>query len=185
MFTRLMDRKIDTYDSLNQMKLFDMLTSMAFRYIGPTEGQIFLMDMEGCSLAHLMRVNLVHLKKNMFYVQETLPVRLKGIHIINVSPITDKLLSMSKPFLKKEMIDLIHTHSKIETLFDYIPKEALPNELGGKAGTFKELHEKQIKLAMENAQYFIEEEAEIADESKRLGKPKNLDNIFGIEGTFK
>ncbi|KAK9754082.1 CRAL/TRIO domain [Popillia japonica] len=92
---------------------------------------------------------------------------------------------MIKPFLKKEMASLIHTHSKLETLYEYVPKEALPNELGGQAGTYQELHAKQIKLLEENAQYLIEEEAEIADETKRTEKSKNSDAIFGIEGSFK
>ncbi|GJQ85283.1 hypothetical protein Trydic_g23181 [Trypoxylus dichotomus] len=185
MYSRLMDRNPDAYDTLNQIKLFDMSVWMWYKYEGPSDGQVLVIDMEGGTFSHLMRVNLVHLKKHMYYVQEALPVRLKAIHMINVSPITDKLVSMMKPLMKKEMMDLMHIHSKIDSVFDHIPKEALPNELGGQAGTFKELHDKQIKLTMDHAQYSIQDEAEIADESRRQGKPKNLNDVFGIEGTFK
>lgn len=93
-----------------------------------------------------------------------MPVRLKAIHIVNVSSLSEKVLSMVKPFLRKDMMDLvsrrmiwkyitsliliyhlqIHMHPKIDSVYDYIPKEALPKEYGGKAGTFKELHGKYL-----------------------------------------
>lgn len=79
----------------------------------------------------------------------------------------------------------VHTHSKNNTLYEYVPKEALPQECDGKAGTFKELQEKQIRMAEEHAQAFLDSEKLITDESKRQGKPKNSSDVFGIEGTFR
>lgn len=38
---------------------------------------------------------------------------------------------------------------------------------------------------MENADYFVQDEKNIAEESKRLGKPRSMNDVFGVEGTFK
>ncbi|KAI4454616.1 alpha-tocopherol transfer protein-related [Holotrichia oblita] len=164
-YTRIMDSSLDHFDALQQLKYFDMFVSAVFRVTGLSDGQVGVMDMEGVTFGHLLRINLMDLKRHAYYVQEALPIRIKGLHYINVSPVVDKLLSMIKPFLKKEMASLIHVHTKMDTLYEYVPKEALPNELGGQAATYKELHE-------ENAQYLIEEEAEI-DETKRTEISKN------------
>lgn len=68
-YTRLMNPSIEVFDHLAQVKLFDMITWAWYQYVGVTEGQVLLLDMQGLTLGHLMRVNLVHLKKQMYYVQ--------------------------------------------------------------------------------------------------------------------
>lgn len=40
--------------------------------------------------------------------QEGLPVRLKGVHIINAIPFVDILVNMMTPFMKKELLDMVN-----------------------------------------------------------------------------
>lgn len=53
------------------------------------------------------------------------------MHIINCNPIIDKITALIKPFIRAENFNLIHFHTPgSETLFDYVPRDVLPVEIG-------------------------------------------------------
>ncbi len=51
----------------------------------------------------------------------------------------DKILALMRPFMKKELIDVLELHPTVESFSKNVFREQLPNEYGGKAGTFNEL----------------------------------------------
>lgn len=68
-----------------------------------------------------------------------MPVRLKGLHYINTVSFMDKILALMRPFMKKELMDVLELHSSVDSFLKNVNREQLPNEYGGKAGTFNEL----------------------------------------------
>lgn len=42
-------------------------------------------------------------------------------------------------FAKKKHRDLVHIHTSTETLYDFVPKNVLPEEYGGSGGNLKDL----------------------------------------------
>jgi hypothetical protein len=42
-----------------------------------------------------------------------------------------------------------------------------------------------LKNLLENYDFFTWHEGQKVDESKRVGNEKNINNIFGVDGTFK
>lgn len=60
--------------------------------------------------------------------------------MINISPLVDTIVSFVKPFLKEKIRERIHIHSNIEDLYKFVPKEMLPSEYGGNAGSIKDLN---------------------------------------------
>ncbi|XP_044260972.1 alpha-tocopherol transfer protein-like [Tribolium madens] len=182
---RLVDTKPEHYNCVNQINFMDMSLMLKLHQEGTCNGVLAIMDMKGLSFGHLTRFNLVAIKKHLFYVQEAIPVRIKGIHHINLVPFTDKIIAMVKPFMKKELIDLLHFHNSMESLFKYVPKNILPKEYGGDALSLESLHEENTKNLLENMDFFKWLDSFKVDESKRPGKPKNAGTIFGVDGTFK
>lgn len=102
----------------------------------------------------------------------------------------------------------MHIHAdRNEDLYKYVPQDCLPSDYGGSLPSVKELHgqcrcyydnikwgsiiyyapllDQNWKTISGNGEFFAEEEKRIVDESKRPGKPKNVGDIFGIEGSFK
>lgn len=66
-----------------------------------------------------------------------------------------------------------------------MPRKLLPKEYGGEAGPIQEIINAMEKTFMENRDYFIEDEKFGVDEKKRIGKPKNPESIFGLDGSFR
>lgn len=50
---------------------------------------------------------VLDLKYNQFVFQMALPIRLKQVHVINAPSSIDKIFAIMKPFLKKELTELV------------------------------------------------------------------------------
>ncbi|KAG4074774.1 hypothetical protein HA402_006413 [Bradysia odoriphaga] len=186
-----------------------MVTDVWFEQNDLRQGYVCVIDMKGCTLMHLTRVNVIALKKFMFYIQarlilspeylnliffkhtnrlqEALPIRLKAIHFINTVSFMDKVLALMKPFTKKELMNMLQLHSTMDTFLDKcVPKSAMPNEYGGSAGEAEEMRENSYKNMQANARFFEEEEvSKRVNEKLRQGKPHGDGDIFGLDGSFK
>ncbi|XP_047353556.1 alpha-tocopherol transfer protein-like [Vespa velutina] len=184
-FGNMIDPEPSHYIFYENIKYFFMVVELANIKTGPTNGLVYVGDVQNLSLGHIGRINLMGIKKFLYFIQEAAPIRLKQIHIINSTPAMEVLLNMCKPFMKKELYEMIH-FSTLESLEKFLPVDALPNEIGGKGGNLKDLINEQTKLLDENREWFLKEEiTKRVNESLRVGKPKLSNDIFGVEGSFK
>ncbi|KAJ1528056.1 hypothetical protein ONE63_007975 [Megalurothrips usitatus] len=146
-------------------------------------GDVPVFDLQGVSLRHLARVVLPSLRKYMQYFQEAHPVKLKHIHIINVPPTMDKVMTLIRPLTRREVSSMIHYHPPGDTSFyDFVPKELMPKDYGGDQPSCAELKEMWRKKVIAHRDFFLEESTWKADDSKRVGGPKSN---FGVEGSFR
>ncbi|XP_011647507.1 uncharacterized protein LOC105433757 [Pogonomyrmex barbatus] len=185
---KFLDPDPNKFDFFECHKYLFMTCEVQNVTLGTTAGQLIILDATGLSLGHVTNIiaNIVGMKKILFYIQEAAPIRLKALHILNAMPIVDTVLNLMKPFLKKELIDLLHFHSNMETVKEFLPIEALPNEYGGKAGSVNEIAAKHIKLLEEYRDWFqYDEVAGRVNESLRVGECQSIDNLFGVDGSFK
>lgn len=62
-----------------------------------------------------------------------MPIRLCGVHYINAVPFIDKILALMRPFMKQELMDMLHVHptAEMKKFFKYVPQSIMPKELGG------------------------------------------------------
>lgn len=118
--------------------------------------------------------------------QETIPLQLRAVHYIHIPSFMDKMLAMVRPFIKKELMNLIHTHTTLDSFLDcYIPKRIMPTEYGGSAGNITDIIDVVYKEIQANGAFFIEEEiTKRVNEQLRPGKPKiengHLGHIFNF-----
>ena len=107
-------------------------------------GDIYILDATGVNATHFAKFTPTLIKKFAICVQEAYPVKLKEIHIVNVSPFVETIVNFVKPFIKEKIRNRIHFHSgdSYESLHKRIPKEILPEEYGGTAGKIQDFHGK-------------------------------------------
>lgn len=99
------------------------------------DGEIVIFDVKGLSARHLTRMSLSSLRCFIKYMIDAHPLRLKQVHVVNTHSLLDKLLMIVRPFLGSKAMKSIHFHlPETTTLYDYVPRELLPKELGGTAG---------------------------------------------------
>lgn len=146
-------------------------------------GDVPIFDLQGVSLRHLTRVVLPSLRKYMQYFQEAHPVKLKHIHIINVPPIMDRIMSLVKPFTRKEVSGMMYYHPPGDpSFYDFVPKELMPKDYGGDQASCAELKNVWRKKVEAHRDFFLDERMWKAQEAKRVGGPKSN---FGVEGSFR
>lgn len=183
---RGLTKDVETPNLADAMKLALMVGDirLAAEEVG-VAGDVYVLDASVVSPQHFARVSPAIVKKFLVCVQEAYPVKLKEVHVVNVSPLVDTIINWVKPFLKEKIRNRIYVHSDLESLYKWIPKNVLPEEYGGTAGKLAEFNEQWIKKLEEYTPWFKEQENIKADESKRPGKPTNYDDLFGLDGSFR
>jgi len=148
-------------------------------------GDVYIFDASILTPAHFAKITPAIAKKFLVIVQEAYPVKLKEVHVVNVSPLVDTVVTWAKPFLKEKIRNRIFVHNTFDSLHKMIPKDVLPVEYGGSAGKLQDFHDDWMKTLEANVDWFKAQEAIKADESKRPGKPTNYDDLFGVDGSFR
>lgn len=72
-----------------------------------SEGEVQIFDMTGFSLKHAARFSMSSLRIYMKFLHQAFPVRIKCIHMINCPPYLDRLISVVRPFISKEVFKLV------------------------------------------------------------------------------
>ncbi|XP_062139678.1 alpha-tocopherol transfer protein-like [Drosophila sulfurigaster albostrigata] len=118
------------------------------------DGDIHIVDINGYTMRHLAYVSIFVLRVQMKFLQEAYPSRLKAVHIINCPSFLDRMMAMMKPFIREEILQLMHYHTEgLDSLYEKIPRDMLPNEYGGKAGSMTELKAQWIQNMKEKTPY--------------------------------
>ncbi|XP_004922758.1 alpha-tocopherol transfer protein-like [Bombyx mori] len=186
-YCRLLDYNTKNFIFQEAIKIVLMVIDLWQYQSGTWPGLVIVIDLDKVTLSHLARLDIQTVQQFLFYLQEAMFVKLQGLHFMNAPSFMDRLLMILKPFMKKELIDMMVIHQiGSKTIGKYLPIEGLPKQAGGEYKPFEEAQADVIANAKANYDYFAEENKKRVVESLRPGKPKTITDIFGgIEGSFK
>ncbi|KAL1453639.1 hypothetical protein WDU94_009965 [Cyamophila willieti] len=155
---RLINTSSSAYSFTDALKLYTMYSDVMFETSGSCPGDLIIYDMVGTGFGHLPKLSVSGFKNMLQYLQEGLPVRLKGIHMINAIPFVDIVINMMTPFMKKELLDMFQVSTSSEVLNKLLPSSMIPREYGGDGKSLPELHEQSTRLVKSHRDYFIQDE---------------------------
>ncbi|XP_014253367.1 alpha-tocopherol transfer protein-like isoform X2 [Cimex lectularius] len=95
-------------------------------------GAVVIFDMAGLSLQQTMQFTPPFAKRIVDWLQDCIPIRVKGIHIINQPYIFNMVFALFKPFLREKLKSRIYFHGTDRKSFHkHVDPSCLPEEYGG------------------------------------------------------
>lgn len=90
-------------------------------------GAIVIFDMNGLSLQQTWQFTPPFAKRIVDWLQDSVPLRIKGIHVVNQPKIFQMVFALFKPFLREKLRSRIIFHgTDRESLFKHIEPKCLP-----------------------------------------------------------
>ncbi|XP_046996393.1 clavesin-2-like isoform X1 [Schistocerca americana] len=146
-------------------------------------GDVIILDLANVNAGHIVRAD-INLFRNLELCYKTAyRRRLKGLHLVNASKIINSAMKIVKLALSEKLQKRVFVHLPgSTTLFDYVQRDCVPDELGGTAGPVDNFSYKLLDMV--NREWLLEKDKYMSDESKR--PPENrYGDTYGIAGSFK
>ncbi|KAJ2943021.1 hypothetical protein O0L34_g15214 [Tuta absoluta] len=185
-YVRLLDADPRNFNFVEVVRTFMMIFDLWQHEEGTWPGFLLIIDMDQAVMGHITKLDIMALRQVLYFLQECMLVKLKGIHFMNAPVFMDKLMMLLKPFMAKSLLDTFHIHQPNSTsMYDFVPKEAFPKEEGGQYKDHNTIRDELISRLRANRQFFVEENQRRVNQNKRPGKPTTVEDLFGIQGSFK
>ena len=112
---------------------------------GRKNGYTLILDMRGWNLFHTAFVRASAMRLIIEMTERALPVRIRTVHVVYETRLSDALLPLARPFMSNELRNAFVYHgSDMSTLFSAIPARYLPTVIGGEK-QLPQYSEQQLK----------------------------------------
>ncbi|XP_050672321.1 clavesin-1-like isoform X2 [Leptidea sinapis] len=186
-YSQLVDTDLSTFSCTEGLKAMLMIIDLWQYEEGTWPAFEMVANFANYTFGHITKIDLRSIQLMAFYLQEAIPLKLKRIHLINTSPIIDRLIAVMKPFLKSELLNSLHIYSDgIAALHNHIPVQHFPKDVGGEYKTLNECKDNILKKLRENATFFAKESKKRVSEELRQNEQR-WDRAYEhlVYGSFK
>ncbi|KAF5308776.1 hypothetical protein FQR65_LT06009 [Abscondita terminalis] len=134
-------------------------------------GVVIIVNCKDIPLKYLLQCSIPTIKQYFLIIQNGFPVRIKGFYVINAPAYLDTMYKLCEIVLSDKIKQRIQIYSKENShkLLEIVPKDLIPNELGGKAGTLVDLSV-LINMDVRELSYDLQQKAikELNEDPKRV-----------------
>ncbi|XP_075983731.1 alpha-tocopherol transfer protein-like [Anticarsia gemmatalis] len=149
-------------------------------------GYEIIVDSRNVTMGTIKELNPIVVHKALTLLIEAMGQRIRRLHMISGSKLFDTLLMLFKQGLSTKLKERLMVHNNVESLHQYVPKDQLPQELGGTERPIKEITDLNFKQLCtdEHIAKLKIMEAATTDEACRLPGKFN-EEYSGMPGSFK
>ncbi|XP_025410038.1 alpha-tocopherol transfer protein-like [Sipha flava] len=120
------------YDFIQSVRYFFMMLEYMLETNGSFDGLVVTLNSLGMNWRHITMTPMNTMKKLLGFVQDALPVRLKEVHVLNAGSMMSVLFNIIKPFMRSGLMSILKLHPEgSKDIFNHVPIELLPTEIGG------------------------------------------------------
>ncbi|XP_067633176.1 uncharacterized protein [Eurosta solidaginis] len=148
-------------------------------------GYMEIVDLDKVGMSAVSKFDLIIGKQFSTYYLKGSAIRIKGIHVINAPKEIFPALNIVRNLLPAHLKARYFIHRDFQALYKYVPKHYLPIEYGGMNGSLANLPKQHEKELMDFNYYFIENNKYGVDENLRNGQKRDMNSLFGMEGSFR
>ncbi|CAH1163219.1 unnamed protein product [Phaedon cochleariae] len=144
---------------------------------------IIILDFRDFGLKNIIKYT-PNVQHKIVNIMIAVNLRIKNIHLVNLPPMIDKLITLIRAVLPAKFFDKICFHQNFESLYEYIPKEYLPKDYDGTQSTIDELQEMWCAEMEKHVDKF--KKLVVSAKCPRLLDTKVPENVqFGTDGSFR
>ncbi|XP_060533762.1 uncharacterized protein LOC132706435 [Cylas formicarius] len=144
----------------------------------------FVFDCEYLKVGHIPKFNPLVLKKASIIIEKVYSNRVASVHLVNFHPFLESLLGIFKRAISPKIASRMYVHSSSDTLFDHLPRDIMPEDVGGEEMSLRVLNDMWLKKFSNYEKHFEDVITLRTNESLRPAKLVN-DEILGYYGNFK
>lgn len=111
-------------------------------------GAIGLIDLTGFTFKHFVKAFSNFSMQNYYgkFVHQAAPWKPIRFHAVHCPAILKRFMSFVGPRVRRDYMELANFHDNYEINDEALPKEFIPNEFGGTAGSIDDLHNDWLKV---------------------------------------
>ncbi|XP_047999192.1 uncharacterized protein LOC125236432 [Leguminivora glycinivorella] len=149
-------------------------------------GFIIVLDYQDVNLLDLIAVlSPTQIQQMVSLYMEGYGMRIRGIHLVTTSKVSDALIKIMKQVLSKKIGDRIHVHRNYDSLHDFIPKKILPADLGGDAAPLSEMMENFLEeLSTKEHMEYMRDIQQSTVDLKKKPKDSTIEEM-AMTGSFR
>ncbi|XP_053611376.1 alpha-tocopherol transfer protein-like [Plodia interpunctella] len=170
---QLDDPNLDKFSFYDLLKAFTVQADYWLKfheYKEFPEGHIIVLDIKDYHLRIIPKVNIMYFRDFLLFLLESMPVRVKQVHVVNCPSFYEKLFALVKPILPAEILEIIQFHGDAVGISKFIDKKYLPKEYGGEQSTLKDEQKGWVAKVNAKRSMFLNNNLWTADLKK---KPKS------------